>query len=487
MTAIPRNTNWGTAAEKIEQLVDTALATAVIEANTYTDGRVEALTDISPATIDILQAFDGEVDLSDAVVKSLVDGSSAETRAAVEARSGRIHTHITPFLSESTGATYAKLRAFESFNDGVRPEYLISTTAPEGRDVHRVVELPGGKYAYPQVPMHLDYHLNPREYVSLVECIKSYVAVKNLFLWDPSRTPAITSTVNIHNAGGNMPITCSSFTGIVAAGIDYEDSLYAPGTTQNTRSRAWGLDFSRRYGLSAFQAHRHAQYFFENGMLYQVADDLSNVEYGDILFFSKQEPEGPGSEDYFLNVYHTAFYVSYGGQALLVHSKSASDPSGIMEDAASALPALMGQATYGARLGNKAITISRKLTNMTITGGVLTRTSAAGSLQHSIADGVAQITFNGATFEESVGSPAKILTAMPDEYIPDNAVLGTIMGIDASNNPYPVRASINTSGNLTLYCPQTLAAGSLFYGTVVYPTRVGHQALNAHLDPAPRA
>lgn len=465
-----------------------------------TDVAVAALVDSASSTRAALDASYGEQVTDDAVAAVVgpqtdaalatiitPPGSAARAvvDAAIDARAVRAYPNKDAMLAGSPPPTSADihLRSFQTFNDGVRPEYAVGDSTPTGRAANYAAPLPGGRWGYPaNVPMQPGYRIHPREYVSLFECAKTYVAEKSRFKWDPTRTPGILATSNIH--GTNMPVTCSSFAGIVLAGIDYQDSLYAPGTTKNTRTRPWGLNFARRPGaLHPFQGHRLAQYFLENDQLFLAAEDLSNIEPGDVLFFSKQQPEGAGTEDYFFNIFHVGILLSAGGAPFVVHSKSPTDPSGIMEDALDTLTTLKPQVSFFARPRFARCAVSRRLENVAVNGPTLTLASAGTTLRQSITDDMVTITFDGAQFNQGV-LYTQIVGTLPRAYWPDQTQMATLLLVNGGT-PTAARARVTPTGELSIYSNVSINSTALYYGSITYPTRVGHQALGFNLGPGP--
>lgn len=152
----------------------------------------------------------------------------------------------------------------------------------------------------------------------------------------PQRTPA-----------GKWGLTCSSFAGMVLSGLAYRDTTYVAGS--NTR-RDPQVRFGRLTTQDPWQAHRMARWAFVNGDTWvPVAGDW---QPGDVLFWGKQEPEGPGTTGtYFLNIYHVGLYV---GGGMLIQSKSASDPQGVMHEPLSGMPdevVLAWRPQYGTPVG----------------------------------------------------------------------------------------------------------------------------------------
>ena len=100
------------------------------------------------------------------------------------------------------------------------------------------------------------------------------------------------------------PITCSAFLNLVLQGYDYQHSTYARDTNER-------IDLTA-YVYPPHQAYSVVRWFFANGDVW--LNETNEFKRGDLLAYSKQEPEGEGtSGKYFANVYHVAMY--YGKDA----------------------------------------------------------------------------------------------------------------------------------------------------------------------------
>lgn len=152
----------------------------------------------------------------------------------------------------------------------------------------------------------------------------------------PQRTPS-----------GKWGLTCSSFAGMVLSGLAYSDTTYVAAANTRRDPRVY---FGRLANTDPWQAHRMARWAFANGDAWiPVAKDW---QPGDVLFWGKQNPEGEGTTgSYFLNIYHVGMYV---GGGMLMQSKSASDPQGVMHEPLTGMPdeiVLAWRPTYGTAVG----------------------------------------------------------------------------------------------------------------------------------------
>lgn len=128
------------------------------------------------------------------------------------------------------------------------------------------------------------------------------------------------------------PITCSHFTGMLMMGWEYSSTTYVVDTP---RQVGWYVPLEGQTPAQAeiWQAHRQARLFYRRGDLW--LSDGSDLERGDIVFFSQQDPEGQnakvraGENDaYFGNIYHVAQYLG-GGQ--LLQAATPTSPTGVFE------------------------------------------------------------------------------------------------------------------------------------------------------------
>lgn len=105
-------------------------------------------------------------------------------------------------------------------------------------------------------------------------------------------------------------IDCSSFTQLVLYGIPYETSRYATEDDTNTAKYDFGFSlpanaYDNTFGPDRYLANQLAHYAFDNGFAFYPNGDATNMQPGDILFFSTNQI----NEDYFMNITHVGICI----------------------------------------------------------------------------------------------------------------------------------------------------------------------------------
>ncbi|MBT2614120.1 MULTISPECIES: pyocin knob domain-containing protein [unclassified Bacillus (in: firmicutes)] len=118
--------------------------------------------------------------------------------------------------------------------------------------------------------------------------------------------------------GGKKEIDCSSFANLLIRGVPYEKSRYN-GNSENVGSKLFFHDidpYKYRY------ANQIGKYAYEKGYSFIPNEDFSNVEPGDILFFSWTNKEGSGDlagsirDNAFMKIDHVAAYLHKKNESL---------------------------------------------------------------------------------------------------------------------------------------------------------------------------
>ena len=262
--------------------------------------------------------------------------------------------------------TKASIMDFNHVNDNLNIDYIITNTLPTDGIANRIaVPLANGNYAIPQID---DFALPVQNSQANIEAMlavaRTYVDAGDKLVWNGSGqtplnttgTPASSKTPDGKDA---FAITCSTFINMVLSGWKYDDTTYV--SDENISSYGWGVDLAndRPQGDSGpYGANRQLKWFAwkDQVALYNGKNNgEENYQVGDILFFSKQNPEGADtSGKYFMNVYHSALYI---GNNQIMHSAGTYHGNGVVIETMG--QALKADLSYIARphLGNSTISI----------------------------------------------------------------------------------------------------------------------------------
>ncbi len=231
--------------------------------------------------------------------------------------------------SQVSSGSFVKLNEFTE-NDQVQNIYKIADTIPNERVMSRIaVPLANGKYALPQaLNTKLPEPNNPQRVSEMLEVAQTYVDAGAQLKWDASRDTPLQSAEPIHTRyTAPYALTCSSFANMVLAAWKYSDTTYV--ANSNTASYSWGTNFDRPAGTQPpFQAWKLLRWMDWQGRAAVYTPGVDNYQPGDLLFFSRQNPEGPGTGgEYYMNVYHVSIYL---GNNQVVHSISPDTGNGVV-------------------------------------------------------------------------------------------------------------------------------------------------------------
>ena len=140
----------------------------------------------------------------------------------------------------------------------------------------------------------------------MIKIAQSYRDKTDTFVYGNVYT-AYDSSVQLVN--GKHQIDCSSFANLLIHGVSYEDSRYN-GKTENKHSKLFFNGEPYRYRF----AHQMARYAHNKGYAFKPNSDFSNVEPGDVLFFSWNNGVSGDLEDgvrehAFMKIDHVAVFL----------------------------------------------------------------------------------------------------------------------------------------------------------------------------------
>jgi hypothetical protein len=115
---------------------------------------------------------------------------------------------------------------------------------------------------------------------------------------------------------GKYEISCSVFVMLILSGIPYKNSKYGGGNNTPNGEGYYNQDLIDFYSdvsggsQTTFKYSQHlAEYLYDRGFCYYAEPDFSNVDTGDILFYSNNtNPLESGDSNRFLGIDHSCIY-----------------------------------------------------------------------------------------------------------------------------------------------------------------------------------
>ena len=160
----------------------------------------------------------------------------------------------------------------------------------------------GGQIMISQLTDGYVSRITQKAFQQVMELADTYVAHAKDLKYGNFYTPFNETTTN--------QIDCSSFTQLVLYGIPYETSRYA--TTDDTNTARYDFGFSlpdnpyrTEFGPYRYLANDLGRYALDNGFAYYPNEDGTNVQPGDVVFFSTNK----NNEGYFMDITHVGICV----------------------------------------------------------------------------------------------------------------------------------------------------------------------------------
>ena len=160
----------------------------------------------------------------------------------------------------------------------------------------------GGQIMISTVAPNYVSRVTQKTFDQLIEISETYVAHAKDLKYGNFYTPFNDSTTN--------QIDCSSFTQLVLYGIPYETSRYATLDDTNTAKYDFGFSmpdnpYRTEYGPYRYLANDLGRYALDNGFAFYPNEDGTNVQPGDVVFFSTNK----NNEGYFMDITHVGICV----------------------------------------------------------------------------------------------------------------------------------------------------------------------------------
>lgn len=231
-----------------------------------------------------------------------VDDGTAEEQSAIS-KAIALLNHTTSDVVERINA-YLDENAAEPIQDWLDDHPEATTTVQDNSIT--MAKLSDGLQAKID-SISSDMKAAPFEHINnqdLLNCIYSWFDARNDLSYGNDST---TEHVAV-DEDGYKEIDCSLFAWYVCMGIKYSDSIYGGGsnTPSYNYSYLWDgiLDMAQEMGFDRVLANVQAKYCKEHGYLFEPHDDLSDLQYGDLLFY-----DNAIMPSYWENIGHVAVYL----------------------------------------------------------------------------------------------------------------------------------------------------------------------------------
>ena len=320
------------------QAAEAARATAeqaAVQASGVASQAAQAVTAATQAT-ERVTAVEGSI----GALARKDDLAAVDTRVkAVEAippAGVRTYETVADLMKETSIAALPKTIltvGHDTASDGAGLVLTNESWTPAADHVYGRIAIPiGGRWAIPRnVPTSPMTNPVKAAVDAMLARAKTYHDAGTALEWNEKVLTPLHQGGPTRTPSGKWGLTCSSYVGMVLSGLAYQDTTYVAESNVRKDPRVqWG----RLVNTDPWQAYRMARWAFVNGDVWiPVAKDW---QPGDVLFWGKQNPEGPGTTGkYFLNIYHVGIYA---GGGMLYQTKSASDPQGVMYESIDGMP-----------------------------------------------------------------------------------------------------------------------------------------------------
>ena len=152
-------------------------------------------------------------------------------------------------------------------------------------------------------------HHNSEGFISkIIDVVKTYSDNFESFVYGNAKTAYDAECVPVD---GKWELDCSSFQNLLLQGVTFDNSRYN-GNAENTGNP---LFFGRMDSMKYRLANQMAEYFFTNGYTFKPNADFSNIEAGDLVFYSWDDMTGDFHEKAFMHIDHVAMYLGRKNEA----------------------------------------------------------------------------------------------------------------------------------------------------------------------------
>lgn len=191
------------------------------------------------------------------------------------------------FKFEQGGEIY-----FKEINVTIEENKNVISNAKTLPDLNKFVSQPEQKF-----------HNSQGAIENIIKVAKTYLDKISTITYGNSKTAIDNITEKVND---KYELDCSSFVGLVLSGVTFKNSKYTTANNVTNPMFFNGINYSKyRY------ANQIAKFAFDTGYAYIPNKDMSNVEPGDVLFFSwNSSPDSDFKNRAFMNIEHTGFFLN---------------------------------------------------------------------------------------------------------------------------------------------------------------------------------
>lgn len=221
-----------------------------------------------------------------------------------------VYDTVADMLSDTTLVVgmLAETKGYNTVGDGFGGKYDIVSTGYAFKDYE---ELENGLFAVKQLDIGNEPKMSSANINKFINTALTYQAHASEFLYASDGTTKYKTATDDGYVAGTKYIDCSTLMKLVINGVPYSNSKYNGGNNEpNGASFMLPDDYRTNRFTGTRYTHEIAQYLANLGYAYYPNDDFTNVQVGDICFFSFSHTQNP---IYFKQIDHCAIFMGAAG------------------------------------------------------------------------------------------------------------------------------------------------------------------------------
>ena len=179
---------------------------------------------------------------------------------------------------------------------------LASNRPVQNQAVARAVAKLGAEFKKQTGELVANIHNSEGFIQKIVDVCKTYTDNFSKLVYGNVYTAYDTKTQQVN---GKWQMDCSSFLNLLIRGVTFENSRYAG----NAENKVNPLFFNKFDPYEFRLANTMAKWLYDNGYTFAPNADFSNIEPGDLVFYSWKDTTGEFHENAFMHIDHVAMFL----------------------------------------------------------------------------------------------------------------------------------------------------------------------------------